>query len=502
MIDVCEVTDILKAERKSKNELFSETELISRAAKATFDFVEKRYGNAELFAVFCGNGNNGSDALALCVLLTEKGKKVTAYSFGGRRSDENEYFLRQAEKAGVKIMPAGRFDGNADVIIDGIFGTGLDRNVSDDIAEIISKINACRATVISVDIPSGIHAGTGKKMKAAVKADATVAFTAVKPGLLLGDATDYVGNVVVADVGIKAEPCGRITDGFYATVPPRKKSSHKGNYGRISVIGGSDTMPGAPLMAYESAVAATRCGAGLVRLCVGEEEKCAYKSRVTEQTLFYLPERDGFITFDEKKFSEITDWSDSVVLGPGMGSNPHLPKIMRYVLNNYEKTLILDADALNALSCDVNALFGHKCRLILTPHVGEFRRLFPETDVCDIGAIKNIAKKYDCVLALKSSCTLITDGTELLFNVTGTPAQAKGGSGDVLAGAIAAFAATESPLKATATACYRLGLAAEYAAQIACSDVSVIASDVIRVIKNDCVHNGEFSADTIRIRNL
>ena len=251
---------------------------------------------------------------------------------------------------------------------------------------------------------------------------------------------------------------------------------------KIAIIGGSDTMPGAPLMAYGSAVAASVSGAGLVRLCVGENEKCAYKSRVLEQTLFFLPEKNGFICFDEEKLRDLIAFADVIVLGPGMGNNPFLPEITDFLCKNYTKTLILDADALNAVAKNPGVICGHICKLILTPHIGEFARLAPQINPYDVKKVKAFAKKNKCVLALKSACTVITDGKRMFFNASGTPALAKGGSGDVLSGIIAAYAAICPPIEAAAKACYRLGKTAE---KVACltGEQSLLARDVIAALE-------------------
>lgn len=501
MIKVSSPDDIAEQENMIKKTLGSETVLIERAASKLFDTVKARFSHSARIAVFAGRGNNGSDALSLAEKLIADGYCVKIYGFSGPRTQENGKFARRLMENGAETIPAARFDGNADLIIDGIIGTGLSRAAEGETAAAIKKINLCPAQVISIDIPTGLNAVSGAVTGDAVRADLTVAFTAVKQGLILGEGPDFAGKVLVADIGVNARACGEIIDEDYASLPPRKKATHKGDYGRVSIIGGCDNMPGAPLMAYESAVAATRGGAGLVRLCVGENEKCAYKARVVEQTLFYLPECGGYISFDEKKFKEITEWSDAIVLGPGMGANPFLREIIGYLCVSYEKTLVLDADALNSLSRNMHLIENHRCRLVLTPHVGEFARIAPGTEIYDTEALKRFAKKYGCILVLKSACTIITDGNTLLFNTSGTPAQAKGGSGDVLAGVMGALCAVNFSIKSAAAACFYLGRSAEKVSRKMQSDVSVTAGDVIVRFKENAV-DGNFTADDLVIRNL
>ena len=332
---------------------------------------------------------------------------------------------------------------------------------------------------IAIGAPYGTDAVTGDVCPDALKANITVAPGAVFSGLLTGAAPDYAGRIVATDFDSRISPCGKIADKTLAKPAKRALTTHKGNCGKISVVGGCDCMPGAPLMAYYSAAAASRCGAGLVRLCVGENEKCAYKSRVTEQTLFFLPEKEGFIAFDAEKFDDIAKWSDVVVIGPGMGKNPYLAQILAFLCGYDDLTLVADADALNAAASHPHCLAEHRCRLILTPHIGEFARLAPAVRQYDINAVRAFAAGYGCTLVLKSARTIITDGNRVYFNVTGCPAQAKGGSGDLLAGAIGAFAAVNNPLNAAVSACYYMGIAAERVSCAMRSDVSVLAGDII-----------------------
>ena len=343
-------------------------------------------------------------------------------------------------------------------------------------------MNDCTGCIkISVLSPYGLNPDTGIAAKTVVKADKTLCFSAAVPGLLLSEGLDYSGEIMTCGQS-PAIALGHITDENYAAFPPRKRVSHKGTYGKIAIIGGSDTMPGAPLMAYGSAVAASVSGAGLVRLCVGENEKCAYKSRVLEQTLFFLPEKNGFICFNEEKLRDLIAFADVIVLGPGMGNNPFLPEITDFLCKNYTKTLILDADALNAVAKNPGVICSHACKLVLTPHIGEFARLAPQINPYDVKKVKAFAKKNKCVLALKSACTVITDGKRMFFNTSGTPALAKGGSGDVLSGIIAAYAAICPPLEAAAKACYRFGKTAE---KVACltGEQSLLARDVIAALE-------------------
>lgn len=279
-----------------------------------------------------------------------------------------------------------------------------------------------------------------------------------------------------------------VLTGIDAQIPPRDKASHKGDYCAVRVIGGSSTMIGAPLMAYESARAALKNGAGTVKLCVPYSLRAAYQARVKEEMLLFLPDEEGAVRFDAPSLDTVIKGADAVVLGMGMGTNPQIINIIVYLCKNFEGTLIIDADGLNALSRDLCAMQNHKCKLILTPHIGEFNRLDPipsaqadhkkpvPVDQYAQRAL-DFALKTDCVLVLKSHETIITDGIRIFKNVTGTPAMAKGGTGDVLAGMIAAFSSYMTPLSAAKAACYLLGKNGELAENRLGSE-GVLASDI------------------------
>lgn len=479
MIKVASVEKVIEAEEKIVSEGCSVNDLIERAAEAIFGFIQSDFRSIRKIAVAVGLGNNGSDALSVALRLIKNGKDVTVYSLPGCPNVYNKERREKLRLFGVEVMDADSFSGEFDLIIDGLFGTGINRNLDVGTVDFINKLNAAEAVRLSIDIPSGLSAVTGDCFKTAVCADFTIALGAVKPGLLFGVAKNYTGKIVCSDIGLPVCEIGYIAGKKNVMLVPRQKAAHKGNFGKISVIGGSDCMPGAPLMSYESAVAASKCGAGVVRLCVGEHEKCAYKSRVKEQTLFFMPETDGYISFCQNSLDEIIGWSNVIAIGMGMGKNSNLPKIINYIASKFEGTLIIDADGLNSLSTDLDIIKDHVCKLILTPHIGEFSRLFPDIKPYEIEKIKTVARDNGLTIVLKSANTVITDGSEVCFTTTGTPAMAKGGSGDVLAGMISAFSAVLPPIKACVTACYYFGKAGERAAEKMDSEVSVMAGDII-----------------------
>ncbi len=258
---------------------------------------------------------------------------------------------------------------------------------------------------------------------------------------------------------------------------PRKRSTHKGDYGRVYVIGGSPKMIGAPLICAEAAV---RSGAGLTTLCVPASLLFAYQSRVKEIMLKGLPDANGKLIFDETAMNEICDKADAIVIGMGLGANAELSSVLKYLLNNFTGTLVCDADAINALAKepDLFAIERKGVKLILTPHVGEFKRL---ANALNINSVSDIALATDAVVACKSAYTLVTDGVTEYKITSGCAAMAKGGSGDTLAGIIAAYSCRTVPLEATALACHYFGRCGERAAVIK-GENAVTASDIIDIL--------------------
>lgn len=471
MIKVCRSKDIIASVENA-----DKTQLRAFALQALDKLSDADFAYGACFLI--GSGAAGKIGAYLATECVER--KIGVNAFVEDTADEKIVSLLLSN--GVKRESLSLFKNPLRAVFDCLSPDKFTKDQSRDCVCAAKTLNDCYGCVkISVLSPFGLNPDTGIAAKIVIKADKTLCFSAAVPGLMLSEGLDYSGEITTCGE-LSSAALGYITDENYAVLPARKRVSHKGTYGKIAIIGGSDTMPGAPLMAYGSAVAASVSGAGLVRLCVGEDEKCAYKSRVLEQTLFFLPEKDGFISFDEEKLRGIIAFADVIVLGPGMGNNPFLPEIIGFLCQNYAKTLILDADALNAVAKNPGVIKNHVCKLILTPHIGEFARLAPAIKPYDLRKIKAFARNNKCVLALKSACTVITDGKTVFFNVSGTPALAKGGSGDVLSGIIAAYAAVCPPLEAAAKACYRFGKTAE---KVACltGEQSLLARDVIAALE-------------------
>lgn len=461
-------------------------ELMARAAKGVYDNIEK---SGKTY-IICGKGNNGGDGFALACLMTDGGFDVSLFYISESISDDALFYKNKLTERGFKkIFPVNECDFDCDLIVDCIFGTGFSGVPKQEYADVIEKINSSRAKVVSVDIPSGLD-GTGGRANVAVKADKTVAVQAVKSGLMLGDGKDFSGEIVTVDIGIPiiGEKYIVADDSFIpALFKERKKNCNKGSFGKSLIIGGSLEFPGAPKLA-EAGRAALRAGAGLNTLCVPYSLSAAYAENVVESTLFPMADKDGRLVFDKGSIDRAMKGVTAVAIGPGMGGDAEEnSKICSYIAQNFDCSCILDADALNAFKENIISLKEKKCSLLLTPHPKEMSRLtgksVDEILSDPINAAKELAKACDCIVLLKGATTVVSDGERTVLVSNGTPAQAKGGSGDVLTGTICGFAARGISLFDSALAGAYLCAEAAKNAEKEYGDWGVLASDVCKQAK-------------------
>lgn len=481
-MDVLGVKEVKAAEARAVAAGLNEDVLIENAAMNLKEAVISLTEKNDCVCVLAGGGNNGADGLSLARMLHLAGRRVTLVVLAKKFGVYAERRLNACRALGVAEVAAESFcpDDYA-LVVDAILGTGCDRPLEGIVRETVIKLNNSEVFTLSVDIPSGLNADTGET-DLAVIANETLTFSCVKTGHVIASGRNYCGNLVVADIGIRGEGKIKAILGDGLTLPERKPVSHKYNYGRVRVIAGSPTMIGAALLAHESAAAALKSGAGLATLCVPDSLKAVYQNRVKEETLFFMPDCDGRIIFNGSCLDELFLKTGAILLGPGMGENPELIKIIEYIKDNFCGTLVIDADGLNALSGNAHILKKRKCDVILTPHIGEFERLtkgmFSDSFMSLADKVKEFAAQINGVVAAKSATTVISDGNEVYLNTTGTPALSKGGSGDVLGGIIAAFACRMTPLNAAIYGCYHFGKCAEVAEKVYGRE-SLLASDVI-----------------------
>lgn len=415
-------------------------DLMQRAGKAAFDCLRRHWPGARRLVVLAGRGNNGGDGYVIGRRAQEAGWPVLLLRLG-----DHAKLSGAAGQAADDYQAAGGecrdFDGTlpeADLYVDAMLGTGLDRPLRGAILEAVEALNARGAPVFAVDVPSGINADTGAVMGSAVRAGATATFIGLKLGLFTGEAPAYCGQVhydglgVPADVFLDLEPAAqRITDAFLARcLPVRQRTAHKGHFGHVLVVGGDHGMGGAARMAGEAAL---RAGAGLVTLGTRAEHVPAM--------LAARPEIMSRGLADAGDLAGPLQRATVLALGPGLGTGEWSRDLWSRCL---EATipLVLDADGLNLLAVDRR----QRDDWVLTPHPGEAARLL-DTDTAAVqadrpAAARSLAGTYRAVVVLKGAGTLVAEpGGRLRLCDRGNPGMATGGMGDVLTGLLAGLLA-------------------------------------------------------------
>ena len=454
-------------------------ELMRRVALGVWENAPLKDGKT---LIVCGKGGNGGDGYALYLLMKEHGMDVTIVDFGDSRHEGSRYYRSQCDRAIVPFSKELDFAPYAN-IIDCIFGIGLTRAVSGDYLDCIRMINASSAFVVSVDIPSGIASDSGRTLGVAVEADVTISVQNMKVGHFLADGLDACGDVGSLDIGLNGEEYDVLMvedEDIGPLFPPLKRNLHKGDMGRLSIIAGCESFSGASVIA-ELGASAFALGDGLVKLCVPDSIIYPVMSKITECTLLSMPSIDGGLAYDESFLEKAIQGSNAVLYGNGVDVTKDTAKILSYLIENVSVPLVLDADALNVLSYSTELLRKRSAPTVLTPHPKEFSRLtgLPVDEILSdpVSYAKEFAARFGVILLLKGASTIITDGNEVYLSTTGCSGMAKGGSGDLLAGAVAALiAGGRDPLKSTYGAAYIVGLAGE-SASLEKGDYSMLPTD-------------------------
>lgn len=442
--------------------------------------------------IVCGAGNNGGDGLAVLRQRLARGASGDALLLGDpaklRGDARAQWDMLGAARDRIRSVSnreeleacAALFD-KADCIVDALFGIGLSRTVEGLHSMAVEMMNACAKPAVAVDVPSGVDSDTGRLRGAAVRAAVTVTFQNPKPGHFLFPGKEHTGRLIVHPIAPFQYPSAdedtleRLVDGdIPALLPKRPPDAHKGSFGRVGVVAGSMGMAGAGLMC---ARAALRAGAGLVTLCAAEELAPVYQSALPEAMFLPL-----LSYFDAKEFNGFLERCASVAIGPGLGRAPHVWQAARTVLECDGLPAVVDADALGALG-ENGEIPPVSARAVFTPHAGEMARLcgqsVSEVLADPVACARRFAREWNAVVALKSATTVIAHpGGRACINTTGTPAMAKGGSGDVLTGLIAALMAQGlEPYAAAVLGCHLLGLAGTRAERDG-GAFGVLASDI------------------------
>ncbi len=458
--------------------------LMENAAYGVFDRIRAEAEPCSVH-VFCGTGNNGGDGLAVARILLSNGYDVTVVMTGNEQelsgdAKTNYAFFEMQDEGVIWLRDALELDAlnEAEVYVDALFGTGLSRNVSGIHAAVIDYLNERDALVVSVDVPSGVNAQTGAVMGMAVRADITVTFQYPKIGHFMFPGREYAGELRIAKIGVddgceiplQANVCVYESDDEDMCLGMRALDTNKGSYGRLLMIAGSAGMAGAAVLCARSA---SRAGAGLVIAASTEPVVNVLQNNVPEAVCHTFAgglsgELSGLAA---SEIAGLVEGKTAIVIGPGLGRQSAVKGLVEEVVCHHDMIKVVDADALYMLREDAG-LLDDKCgELILTPHPKEFAALsgLSVAQVLEnpLKCAVRFAMEHDVIVVLKGTTTVVADpfGNASLV-CAGNPGMAKGGSGDVLAGVIASFAAQgKDAYEAALMGVYVAGMAGEYAAE-------------------------------------
>ena len=440
-------------------------------------------------AIFCGKGNNGGDGYVVARHLYNRGHKplIILLARRGEITGDAKINLNIAINMGIELLevpthhlwqeqkpPLQSFD----LIVDALLGTGLAKPVTGFYKEIIEEINRSGVKVASIDIPSGLSADTSEVIGSAIKAHLTVTFACPKYAHVLPPAEEYVGRLVVADISIPRkviEEEGVRTNLIdeelvRASFPLRKANTHKGHYGHLLIIAGSEGKTGAACMTGEGAL---RIGTGLVTVATPQSCNPILEVKLTEVMTAPLPETTDR-TISEKAIEpthHLLEGKSALAIGPGLSLHSQTQYYIQQVVSTSTLPTVIDADGLNAFVDCPDKLTGEGKSLVITPHPGELARLIkmkPEEINKDrVGICRRVAHDHHLWLVLKGYRTVIsTPEGEVYINPTGNPGMASGGTGDVLTGMIAGLVAQRLPMTdALILGVYLHGLAGDLAAE-------------------------------------
>jgi len=455
------------------------TDLMARAGLAAAKLASEIIGDGTRILILAGPGNNGGDALVAARLLQSWWFRVSVVFSGdtAKLPTDAAAALRAWLAAGGTLLDTIPTDGRWDLVVDGLFGIGLARNLSERYLELVRHINRLGLPVLALDVPSGLDADSGQRFGASVRASHTLTFIALKPGLLTAYGTEDSGEIHVADLGLDPPallpPQGRLLDQRVAAVlPPRPRNSHKGLAGSVGILGGAEAMCGAALLAGRAAL---HCGAGLVYVAMLAEQAPACDPAQAELMLC-SPQR----LFDQDKLH-------CLAAGPGLGQTEAAIALLRRALES-ETALVLDADALNLIAASVelqSLLQSRQGASILTPHPAEAGRLLGigthDVQQDRVATAIRLAQRFNSWVVVKGAGSICAAPDGCWFvNPSGNPGMSSAGMGDVLSGMIAALIAQRvKPLDALLLAVYLHGAAADALVEQGIGPIGLTASEVI-----------------------
>jgi len=478
--------------------------LMERAALASIEEIEKVMAlNGKKVIILAGCGNNGGDGIAIARLLLQRKAKVTVCFPGDVKASSSltKQQLSIYEKYGQKVTD-NISDAEYDIIIDSLFGIGLNRELTGIYKELIQQANAMDGYHVAIDIPSGICADSGHVLGVAFQADMTITFGYKKRGQIFYPGAAYCGRLICKEIGITEESFlgehpqmySYQPDDIEMLLPKRKKDGNKGSFGKVLMITGSENMSGACVL---SGLSAYRTGAGLVRIVTPMKNKSVVQKKLPEAvlSLYHRPVTDE----ERDAIKKSILWADCIAIGPGLGTDEEAVQLTARALDEVmiskkKKKLVLDADALNIIAKSnplkekIKILTREKTTIIVTPHMGEFSRLTGKTIeklkdnlVQEMMAYSNA---YGVILVCKDARTLCTNGEKIYINQSGNDGMATAGSGDVLTGIITALLAQHMDnMDAACLGVYIHGVAGDRACKKA-NAYSLMARDMIKQLKD------------------
>jgi len=452
-------------------------DLMERVATLIFERIHQRLNGAPVpVKIFCGIGNNGGDGLALARHMIQHGYNVTVYVTNCSKKRSPEFLVNYDRIKDVTkdwpILLSCKEDfpelNQEDIIVDAIFGTGINRPVEGWMADLLRYINSVPAFTVSLDMPSGLYADTPHKPDdAIIKAQHTFTFQTPKLAFYLPQTGSYTGTFEVINIGLDPEfmmqspPLAQLItrEAAQSMYRSREVFSHKGDYGHVLTVAGSKGKVGAAILA---AGAAMNMGAGKVTAYLPAHATSIMHSSLPE-VMTIASDGSDFITDFESDLEQVT-----LCIGPGLSSNDDVNSAFAKAISQQSSPVIIDADGLNILAAHPKYWKDVPANSIITPHDGELERLIGswKHDYDRIEKSKAFSKKHDIIMVLKGAHTIIVSGENLYINDTGNPGLASAGTGDVLAGMIASLVAQNyDPLTAAVFGVFMHGLSGDLASQ-------------------------------------
>lgn len=477
--------------------------LMENAGRTTYQVLRQEFPHLNgPVAVVAGRGNNGGDGFVVARYLANDGLPVTVFLFAPRDQVKGDARVNLDILAHLGVEVVEILDeaalateicrvAHSRLIVDALLGTGLNAEVGGLLRLAIERINSLPTPVLAVDIPSGLGADTGQPLGVAVKAQVTVTYGWPKIGQIVSPGRDYVGRLWQVDLSIPSALAGEVlvelaeAEELRALLGPRPFGSHKGTFGHLVVVAGSEGKTGAAALAAEGGL---RAGAGLVTVGLPASLNDVLEVKLTEAMTLPLPQASGGRALGVEALSPLLDFladKTALALGPGLGTLSETQELVRQLVRVIPLPMVIDADGVNALIGRPDLVQQAAGPRLLTPHPGELARLLnctsKQVQAARLDAAREAAARYGAIVVLKGAQTVVADPAgRVSLNPTGNPSLASGGTGDVLTGLIGGFLAQRfSPWAAARLGVFLHGLAADYLA--ADTGRGLIAGDLLTI---------------------